>query len=48
MGFDMPPKTKKQQRFMKLCTTPKGRAKAKGKCPPIRAAKKFSGKVKKL
>jgi len=37
----MPAKTKKQQRFMAMCTTPKGRKKAKGKCPPQNVAEEF-------
>jgi len=42
----MPAKTKKQQRFMAMCSTPKGRKKAKGECPPMKVAKEFrkSGK----
>jgi len=40
----MPAKTKKQQRFMGMCTTAKGRKKAKGKCPPKKVAKKFARK----
>jgi hypothetical protein len=38
----MPAKTKKQQRFMGMCTTPEGRKKAKGACPPKKVAKKFA------
>jgi hypothetical protein len=34
----MPAKTKRQQRFMAMCST---RAKAKGKCPPAKVAKEF-------
>ena len=38
----MPAKTEKQRRFMGLCSSPKGRAKAKGKCPPKKVAKEFA------
>ena len=38
----MPSKTKKQARFMAMCATPKGRKKAKGKCPPKRVAKEYA------
>jgi hypothetical protein len=38
----MPSKTKKQARFMAMCATPKGRKKAKGKCPPIRVSKEYA------
>lgn len=37
----MPAKTKKQQRFMAMCSTDKGRKKAKGKCPSKKVAKKY-------
>lgn len=37
----MPAKTKKQQRFMAMCSTPAGRKKARGKCPPVKVAKEF-------
>lgn len=37
----MPAKTERQRRFMALCSTRKGRKKARGKCPSIRVAKKF-------
>ena len=37
----MPAKTEKQRRYMALCSTPKGRAKATGKCPPVKVAKEF-------
>jgi len=40
----MPAKTKKQQRFMGMCSTTKGRKKAKGKCPPKKVAKEFARK----
>ena len=42
----MPAKTRKQQHFMGMCTTPEGRRKAKGKCPPISVAKEFARKGK--
>lgn len=38
----MPSKTPKQRRFMAMCASPKGRAKAKGKCPPAKVAKEFA------
>ena len=38
----MPSKTKKQARFMAMCATPKGRKKAKGKCPPKKVAKEYA------
>jgi len=38
----MPAKSAKQQRFMGMCSTPKGRKKAKGKCPPVKVAKEFA------
>lgn len=37
----MPAKTKRQQRFMAMCLTPKGRKKARGKCPPKKVAREF-------
>jgi len=37
----MPAKTRRQQRYMAMCSTSKGRAKAKGKCPPLKVAKEF-------
>jgi len=37
----MPSKTEKQRRFMAMCSTPKGRTKAKGKCPPQKVAMEF-------
>jgi len=40
----MPAKTAKQQRFMGMCTTAKGRKKAKKKCPPKKVAKEFAKK----
>ena len=42
----MPAKTKKQQRFMGMCSTPKGRAKARGKCPSVKVAREFAHKPK--
>jgi len=41
----MPAKSAKQQRFMGMCSTPKGRKKAD--CPPIKVAKEFAKKPKK-
>lgn len=37
----MPAKTRKQQRFMAMCSTPEGRKKARGACPPVKVAKEF-------
>lgn len=37
----MPAVSKRQQRYMAMCSTPKGRKKAKGKCPPVSVAKEF-------
>lgn len=37
----MPSKTKKQANFMRMCASKNGRAKAKGKCPPVKVAKKY-------
>ena len=37
----MPAKTRKQQKFMAMCSTTKGRKKVKGKCPPKKVARKF-------
>lgn len=37
----MPSKSAKQHRFMAMCSTGKGRAKAKGRCPPKRVAREF-------
>lgn len=42
----MPAKSKAQQKFMGMCTTKKGRAKAKGECPPVKVAKEFAKKPK--
>ncbi len=40
----MPAKTEKQRRYMAMCSTTKGRKKARGKCPPKKVAKKFRRK----
>jgi hypothetical protein len=37
----MPAKTRKQQRFMAMCSTAAGRRKARRKCPPLKVAKEF-------
>ena len=37
----MPYKSSLQRRFFKLCSTPKGRRKAKGKCPPMSVIRKY-------
>ena len=37
----MPSKTRKQRNFMAMCASSKGRAKAKGKCPPKKVAREF-------
>jgi len=37
----MPSKTRQQQQFMAMCSTPKGRRKAKKNCPPVKVAKEF-------
>lgn len=37
----MPSQTLKQHAFMAMCSTPKGRAKAQGKCPPMKVALEF-------
>lgn len=42
----MPAKSPEQQRFMGMCSTPEGRKKAKGKCPPMSVAKEFRKKPK--
>lgn len=42
----MPGKTAKQRRFMGMCSSPEGRAKAKGKCPPVDVAREFAKKPK--
>lgn len=38
----MPAESKAQQQFMGLCSTPAGRRKARGKCPPVSVAKKYA------
>jgi hypothetical protein len=43
----MPAKTRKQQKFMGMCSTTAGRKKAKGKCPPVKVAKEFAKMPKK-
>lgn len=40
----MPGKTAKQRRYMGMCSTTKGRAKAKDKCPPMKVAKEMAAK----
>lgn len=40
----MPAKTEKQRRFMAMCSTKKGRAKAKKQCPPKKVAREFRRK----
>lgn len=40
----MPAKTEKQRKFMGMCSTPEGRKKAKGECPPTKVAKEFAKK----
>ena len=37
----MPSKSAKQHRFMAMCSTTKGRNKAKGKCPPKKVAMEY-------
>lgn len=37
----MPSKTLKQQRFMAMCASRKGRKKARGKCPARKVAMEF-------
>ncbi len=37
----MPSSTESQRRFMEMCSTPAGRAKARGKCPPLEVANEF-------
>ena len=37
----MPAKTRRQQRYMAMCSTRKGRAKARDKCPPVKVAQKY-------
>ena len=38
----MPAVSRKQQQFMALCSTPEGRKKAQGSCPPVSVAKKYA------
>lgn len=38
----MPAKSEAQRRFMGLCSTSEGRAKAKRKCPPSSVAKEYA------
>ena len=38
----MPSVTPKQAGFMALCSSLKGRKKARGKCPPVSVAREFS------
>jgi hypothetical protein len=38
----MPAVSKAQHKFMGLCSSHKGRAKAKGKCPPMSVAKEYA------
>lgn len=40
----MPATTLAQQKFMGMCTTSEGRAKARGKCPPLSVAREFARK----
>jgi len=42
----MPAKTPRMQRFMGMCSTDEGRAKAQGACPPVDVAKEFARKPK--
>lgn len=42
----MPAVSEKQQKFMGLCSTPEGRKKAQGKCPPMSVAKEYAHKPK--
>jgi hypothetical protein len=37
----MPSVSEPQRRFMEMCSTPEGRAKAEGKCPPAKVAQDF-------
>ena len=37
----MPAKTPKQNRLMELCASPKGRKKARVKCPPMKVAREM-------
>lgn len=38
----MPAKSKAHQRFMGMCSTSAGRAKVKGKCPPMSVAREYA------
>jgi len=40
----MPARSAKEQRFMGMCLTKKGRKKARGKCPSKKVARKFARK----
>lgn len=40
----MPAKTEKQRRYMAMCSTAKGRAKAKKRCPGVKVTKEFRKK----
>lgn len=40
-GDNVPSKTAKQHRFMAMCSSAKGRAKARGKCPSRKVAHEF-------
>lgn len=37
----MPSKSRAQRNLMRMCSNPKGRAKAQGKCPPQGVAKEY-------
>lgn len=38
----MPPVSQAQRGFMRQCSTPAGRAAAKGECPPAKVAREFT------
>lgn len=40
----MPAVSHKQRRYMAMCSTTKGRAKARVKCPSVKVAKKYRKK----
>lgn len=40
----MPAKTEKQRRFMAMCSTKKGRRKARDKCPSKKVAREYRRK----
>jgi hypothetical protein len=40
----VPAKSEAQRRFMGMCSSSEGRAKASGKCPPVSVAKEFAHK----